>query len=85
MNRLMRGLGDGSRLVQPSPDTNVLNIQRWAMEDLNVTPYSETRVFKAIAKSVCSGMRDRSQLVLIVREQRMFFSRQESGYRCAEL
>jgi len=85
MNRLMRGLGDESRLVQPSPDTNVLNIQRWAMEDLNVTPYSETRVFKAIAKSVCSGMRDRSQLVLIVREQRMFFSRQESGYWCAEL
>jgi len=74
-----------SRLVHTSPDTNVLNIQRWAMEDLNVTPYSETRVFKAVAKGVCSGMRDRSQLVLIVREQRMFFSRPESGYRCAEL
>jgi hypothetical protein len=74
-----------SRLVHTSPDTNVLNIQRWAMEDLNVTPYAETRVFKAIAKSVCSGMRDRSQLVLIVREQRMFFSRPETGNRCAEL
>lgn len=74
-----------SRLVHTSPDTNVLNIQRWAMEDLNVTPYAETRVFKAVARSVCSGMRDRSQLVLIVREQRMFFSRPESGYRCAEL
>jgi uncharacterized membrane protein YphA (DoxX/SURF4 family) len=74
-----------SRLVHTSPDTNVLNIQRWAMEDLNVMPYAETRVFKVIAKSVCSGMRDRSQLVLIVREQRMFFSRPESGYRCAEL
>jgi hypothetical protein len=77
--------GIRSRLVHTSPDTNVLNIQRWAIEDLNVTPYSETRVFKAIAKDVCGGMRDGSQLVLIVREQRMFFSRPESGYRCTEL
>jgi hypothetical protein len=74
-----------SRLIHTSPDTNVLNIQRWAMEDLNVTPYSETRAFKAIARDVCRGMRDRTQLVLIVREQRMFFSKPEAGYRCAEL
>jgi len=74
-----------SRLVHTSPDTNVLNIQRWAMEDLNVTPYSETRVFKAIASGVCRGMRDPTQLVLIVREQRLFFSKPESGYRCSEL
>jgi len=74
-----------SRLVHTSPDTNVLNVQRWAIEDLNVTPYPEGRVYKAVAKDVCGGMRDRSQLVLIVREQRMFFSRPESGYRCGEL
>ena len=74
-----------SRLVRTSPDTNVLNLQRWAIEDLNVTPYPETRVYKAIARSVCGGLRDPSQLVLIVREQRMFFSRPETGYRCYEL
>lgn len=77
--------GIRSRLIHTSPDTNVLNIQRWAMEDLNVTPYSETRVFKAIARDVCGGMRDPTQLVLIVREQRMFFSKPETGYRCSEL
>ena len=75
----------GSRLVRTSPNTNVLNLQRWAIEDLNVTPYPETRVYKAIAKNVCSDLRDPAQLVLIVREQRMFFSRPEAGYRCAEL
>ena len=75
----------GSRLVRTSPDTNVLNLQRWAIEDLNVTPYPETRVYKAIAKSVCSSLRDPAQLVLIVREQRMFFSRPEMGFRCHEL
>jgi hypothetical protein len=74
-----------SRLVHTSPDTNVLNLQRWAIEDLNVTPYPETRVYKAIAKSVCGALRDPTQLVLIVREQRMFLSRPEVGYRCFEL
>jgi hypothetical protein len=74
-----------SRLVRTSPDTNVLNLQRWAIEDLNVTPCPETRIYKAIAKSVCASLRDPAQLVLIVREQRMFFSKPETGYRCSEL
>ena len=74
-----------ARVVHTSPDTNVLNLQRWAIEDLNVTPYSETRVYKAIAKGVCGNLRDPNQLVLIVREQRMFFSRPETGFRCLEL
>jgi uncharacterized membrane protein YphA (DoxX/SURF4 family) len=74
-----------ARAVHTSPDTNVLNLQRWAIEDLNVTPYPETRVYKAIASGVCGKLRDRNQLVLIVREQRMFFSRPEIGFRCSEL
>jgi hypothetical protein len=74
-----------SRLVRTSPNTNILNVQRWAIEDLNVMPYPETRVYKAIARHVCGDLHDRTQLVLIVREQRMFFSEPESGYRCFEL
>jgi hypothetical protein len=74
-----------SRAVQTSPDTNVLSLQRWAVEDLNVTPYPETRVYKDIARAVCGELRDPTQLVLIVREQRMFFSRPEMGFRCPEL
>jgi uncharacterized membrane protein YphA (DoxX/SURF4 family) len=74
-----------SRLVHTSANTNVLNLQRWAIEDLNVTPYPETRVYKAIAGRVCHDMGDPSQLVLVVREQRMFFSRPEIGYRCTQL
>ncbi len=77
--------GVRSRLVHTSADTNVLNLQRWAVEDLNVTPYAETRVFKAIARDVCGSLRDRSQLVLMVKEQRMFFSRPETGFRCSQL
>jgi hypothetical protein len=75
----------GARAVRTSPDTNILNLQRWAIEDLNVTPYPETRVYKAIARGVCGTLRDPSQLVLMVREQRMFFSAPEVGFRCSEL
>ena len=75
----------GRYLVHASPDTNVLNFQRWAIEDLNVTPYPEARVFKSIGKDVCALLPDPSQFVLIVREQRMFFSRPELGYRCWQL
>jgi hypothetical protein len=74
-----------SRAVRTSPNTNVLNLQRWAVEDLNVSPYPETRIYKAIGRSVCDKLGDPSQLVLIVREQRMFFSHPETGYRCSEL
>jgi hypothetical protein len=34
---------------------------------------------------VCGSLRDPAQPVPIVREQRMFFSKPETGYRCVEL
>jgi len=73
------------RLVHVSANTNVINLQRWAIEDLNVTPYPETRVYKAVTRTVCSQSRDQSQLVLVIREQRMFRSKSETGYRCSEV
>jgi hypothetical protein len=72
-------------LVHTSDDTNVINIQRWAIEDLNVTPYPEVRVYRKIAKDICLHLRNPADLVLIVREQRLFFSKPETGYRCWEL
>jgi predicted DCC family thiol-disulfide oxidoreductase YuxK len=71
--------------VHTSDDTNVINIQRWAMEDLNVTPYPEPRVYKRIAKDVCSHLGNAADLVLLVHERRLFFSRPETGYRCWQL
>lgn len=74
-----------ARFVRTSPDTHVLKIQRWAIEDLNVTPYPETRVYRQIARAVCEQSRRPAQFVLLVSEQRLFASRPETGYRCAEL
>jgi len=74
-----------ARLIHTSPDTNVVNIQRWAIEDLNVTPYPETRVYKRIARAVCDMTPYPAQVVLLVHEQRMFWSVPETGYRCSDL
>jgi hypothetical protein len=74
-----------AHLVHTSDDTNVVNIQRWAIEDLNVMPYPEVRVYKQIAKDVCLHLGNPADLVLIVREQRLFFSKPETGYRCRQL
>jgi hypothetical protein len=71
--------------VHSSANTNVINLQRWAIEDLNETPYPEARVYKALARSVCARLPDPAQLVLVVREQRLYGSRPETGYRCWEL
>jgi uncharacterized membrane protein YphA (DoxX/SURF4 family) len=77
--------GIGALLVHTSPNTNVLNIQRWAFEDLNTTPYPETRVFKEIARALCKQTRYPQDLILVVHEQRLFFSMPETGYRCWDL
>jgi hypothetical protein len=82
-NSLPEGLK--AYLVHTSDDTNVLNIQRWAIEDLNVTPYPEVRVYKKIAKNVCLHLGNPADLALLVRELRLFFSKPESGYRCRQL
>lgn len=74
-----------AQLIHTSPDTNVLNFQRWAIENLNVLPYPETRVYKQIAKAVCAQTRYQDQLVLLVREQRAFLSKAEAGYHCWDL
>jgi predicted DCC family thiol-disulfide oxidoreductase YuxK/uncharacterized membrane protein YphA (DoxX/SURF4 family) len=75
----------GAYLVHTSPNTNVLNIQRWAIEDLNVLPYPETRVYKKIAKAVCERSQFSADFVLLVHEQRMLWSKPETGYRCWDL
>jgi len=75
----------GARFVHTAPDTHVLSLQRWAMEELNVFPYPETRVYRAIAKAVCGQARSPTKIVLLVHEQRMFASRPETGYRCRDL
>ena len=74
-----------SRVKQTAPGTHELDVMFWAIDELNVTSYPETRVYKTIAKQLCTRMTGSDELVLLVREQRMFWSNPEAGYRCADL
>jgi hypothetical protein len=58
---------------------------RWTAADLNVAPYPETRVYKQVAKQVCARMREPTELVLLVRQQRLFLSAPEATFRCKDL
>lgn len=64
---------------------NILPIKNWALGDMNAIEYPETRVFTAIAKSVCSQMTDPTQLVLVVDEARLFRSAGEVVYHCDQM
>jgi predicted DCC family thiol-disulfide oxidoreductase YuxK len=83
--RLSLPQGIQAYLTHASDNTNVINIARWAIEDLNVTPYPEVRVYKKIAMDICRHLRDPAGGVLLVHEQRLFFSKPEIGYRCGQL
>ena len=72
-------------LEETAPGHYELDFGRWSVADLNVTPYPETRVYKRVAKQVCQRMRDSDDLVLVIREQRLFLGKPEAAYRCADL
>lgn len=66
-------------------DENVLSFGAWSMGELNVPPYPETRVFKAIGKDLCLHVRDASEMRLVIQERRMFLSAPSTTYVCGDL
>ena len=77
---------DIQQYVSPAgTNNNVLPIKTWAVGDMNAIEYPETRVFKAIAESVCSQMSDPTQLVLVVQESRLLNNGGQLVYRCSQL
>lgn len=66
-------------------NSNILSIKNWALADMNAIEYPETRVFKDIAKAVCSYLPDPTQMVLVVHEARLFRSDPQTVYHCSEL
>ena len=72
-------------LVHTSPNTNVLNIQRWAIYVLNVLPYPETRVYKEIAKAGVSARNLQRISSCWSMSSECSRSKPETGFRCWDL
>lgn len=65
----------------------MLPFYEWSMAELNVPPYPETRVYRQLARQLCSSEASHEQLELIVKERPALFAGSYSVTRasCAEL
>jgi hypothetical protein len=64
-NRLPAKIRDPA-LKSQTDGANIVSINDWAFEELNVPPYPEDRVFKNVAKSVCDYAKDPSEVNLMI-------------------
>ncbi|MBM2837259.1 MAG: hypothetical protein HW409_1448, partial [candidate division NC10 bacterium] len=66
---------------------NRLGISDWSFEELNVPPYPERRIYKAIARQICGYAQKPSEVLLDVQERPDWLSgiRPVSRYDCRHL
>ena len=65
---------------------NYFDLLSWAIEELNVPPYPETRVFVAIAKELCLYAREPSDVVLVMTGRKSWFNGEsEQRLTCREI
>lgn len=64
------------RSVYPTkqPGTKALNVWEWSTNELNVTIYPEPRIYKNVARYICSYAHDPSEVKLLIRRQRVLFA-----------
>ena len=53
----------------PTGEKYALNVSRWSYEELNVPPYPETRVFRSVARHVCSYAEEPSGISLQIEDK----------------
>jgi hypothetical protein len=87
-DEVKRELPDGIRqyVQSEAPDDNWLDPSDWTYGELNVPPYSEVRVYKNVARTVCRYARDPQAVVLVMYGRLSWFNgngRQELN--CAQL
>jgi len=72
--------------VASGANRNDLKFFPWSFGELNVPPYPETRVFKAIARELCKYAEKDTDVILTVQGKRTWFNADSpSRYDCADL
>jgi uncharacterized membrane protein YphA (DoxX/SURF4 family) len=67
-------------------DENVLSLFDWARTELNVPPYPETRVYRSIARNLCSYAAQPSEVRLVVQAKKTWLGSDEpASYDCSVL
>jgi hypothetical protein len=75
------------RYALPDGDVHVLSLFDWSMGELNVPPYPEPRIFKSVARELCSQIRPATGLELAVRDRPGLFTTERTtrAYGCRSL
>jgi uncharacterized membrane protein YphA (DoxX/SURF4 family) len=84
-DRLPKTVRDCVYLTE-KPGVNVINLLHWSLNELNVANYPEPRVYRRVAKEICSYATRDSEMKLTIRRTHVLFSRDsEVSYDCGEL
>lgn len=57
----------------------------WSLSEVHTPPYPETRIFKAISKSLCQSMEHTNEVVLYIQERRLWNNSSQTRFSCEEL
>jgi uncharacterized membrane protein YphA (DoxX/SURF4 family) len=77
--------------VQPyiahvSDNNNQLTIRKWALGEMNVPPYPESRIYRAVGAAVCRMTNNSPELALYVRRKAtILHADQVTRYNCLDL
>jgi hypothetical protein len=69
----------------PAGEKYTLNISRWSYEELNVPPYPETRVFRSLARYVCSYAEEPSGVRLEIADRPTLSDHRAEIYDCSSV
>jgi hypothetical protein len=65
---------------------NIIKLNEWALSDLNVGINPEPRIYKGIARHICTYARQPSEVRLVIKQTRVLFSKdKEVSYDCSSL
>ena len=77
--------GSVQRYIELTPSGLRLSMLDWAIGESHVPPYPETRVFKAVAASVCRDTDDDRGIELIVTNRSTQLRQAQQIYHCSDL
>ena len=73
-------------IAHVSDNNNQLTIRKWALGEMNVPPYPESRIYRAVGTDVCRMTNNSPELALYVRKKAtLLHADQVTRYNCAEL
>jgi len=68
-----------------SENTYILLPLNWSISEMRVPPYPETRIYKAVARKVCTVTNNQNDITLTIQEKRLFNSQAKQVYTCSQL